>query len=91
MLIYHKLFKAFCWCSFVSTYTWVERDIVKIHCTGADQGEGCAGGCAPPPLSEMACGFLVQLVFRKKICGLLVQPLLRNILDPPLLNKTQGR
>ena len=32
---------------------------------GADLGEGCRG-CAPPPLPEMPCGFLIQLVFCKK-------------------------
>ena len=32
--------------------------------TEADLGGGCRG-CAPPP--EMACGFLIQLVFCKKI------------------------
>ena len=36
--------------------------------TGADLGGGC-----PPPLPEMTCGFLIQLVFCKKTpCGLLV-------------------
>ena len=35
----------------------------------ADLGGGCRG-CAPPP--EMTCGFLIQLVFCKKTCGLLV-------------------
>ena len=61
--------------------------------TGADLGGGCRG-CAPPH-SEMTCGFLIQLVFcpKKKLCGLLVlksskrrvHPLLKKILDPPLL------
>ena len=30
-----------------------------------DLGGGCRG-CAPPPLPEMTCGFLIQLVFCKK-------------------------
>ena len=34
--------------------------------TGADLGGGCRG-CEPtPPPTEMACGFLIQLVFCKK-------------------------
>ena len=37
-----------------------------------DLGGGCRG-CAPPPLPEMTCGFLIQLVFcKKELCGLLV-------------------
>ena len=32
--------------------------------SGADLGGGCRG-CAPP-LPEMTCGFLIQLVFRQK-------------------------
>ena len=32
---------------------------------GADLGGGCRG-CASPPLPEMPCGFLIQLVFCKK-------------------------
>ena len=48
----------------------------------------------PPPPPEMTCGFLTQLVFCKKtkLCGLLVlkrrvRPLLKKILDPPLVQK----
>ena len=61
--------------------------------TGADLGEGAGGAHPLPP--EMTCGFLIQLVFRKKkLCGLLVlkcskrrvHPLLKKILDPPLYN-----
>ena len=33
--------------------------------SGAYLGGGCRG-CAPPPPSEMTCGFLIQLVFCKK-------------------------
>ena len=62
---------------------------------GADLGGGCRR-CAPPPPPEMTCGFLIQLVFcEKKLCGLLVlkkskrrvhpPPLLKKILDPPLI------
>ena len=68
---------------------------------GADLGGGCRG-CAPP-LPEMTCGFLIQLVFckKKKLCGLLVlkwskrrvHPVLKEILDPPpnaeIFNKPQ--
>ena len=57
---------------------------------GADLG-GRVQGCAPLP-PEMTCGFLIQLVFCKKLCRLLVlkkskrrvHPLLKKILDPPL-------
>ena len=58
--------------------------------TGADLREGYRG-CAPLP--EKTYGFLIQLVFCKKIVsGLLVlvapllsgAPLLKKILDPPL-------
>ena len=43
---------------FISVYSFI------YLFTGADLGGGC-GGCAPPP-PEMTCGFLIQLVFRKK-------------------------
>ena len=59
--------------------------------TGADLVGGYRG-CAPPPHLG---GFLIQLVFCQKRCGLLVfisqlchslavHPLLKEILDPPL-------
>ena len=35
---------------------------VMDSASGADLGGGCRG-CAPPPTSEMTCGFLIQLVF----------------------------
>ena len=64
---------------------------------GRIQGEG-ARGAHPPP--EMTCGFLIQLVFcpPKKLCGLLVlkqskrrvHPLLKKILDPPLLSGSES-
>ena len=40
---------------------------------GGSRG-GCRGCPPPPPLPEMTCGFLIQLVFckKKKLCGLLV-------------------
>ena len=54
---------------------------------GADLGGGCRR-CAPPPLPEMTCGFLIQLVFCKKKYVIYwkrrVHPLLKKILDPPL-------
>ena len=56
--------------------------------TGADLGGGCRG-CAPSP-PEMTCGFLIQLVFCKKIkktCGLLV---LSKRRVHPLLKKNPG-
>ena len=66
----------------------------KLAVTGADLGGGCRGFA--PPLPEMTCGFLIQLVFckKKKLCGLLVlkyskrqvHPLLKKMLDPPLRN-----
>ena len=45
-------------------------DVMKIKdglfsCSGADLGGGCRG-CAPPPLPEMTCGFLIQVVFCQK-------------------------
>ena len=53
---------------------------------------------SPSPPSEMTCCFLIQLVFckKKKLCGLLVlkksnrrvHPLLKKILDQPLLSNT---
>ena len=46
-------------------------------------------GAHPPPPPEMTCGFLIQLVFtavhQSVTHSLLVQPLLKKILDPPLL------
>ena len=61
---------------------------------GADLGGGCRG-CAPLP-PEMTYGFLIQLVFSEKKCGLLasVTPFLRGaallnkIVDPPLFTET---
>ena len=45
--------------------------LVFVVVTGADLGKGAVG--APPPLPEMTCGFLIQLVLcKKKLCGLLV-------------------
>ena len=38
--------------------------VISSHSSGADLGGGCRG-CAPP-LPEMTCGFLIQLVFCKK-------------------------
>ena len=32
---------------------------------GVDLGGGCRGCAPPPPLPEMTCGFLMQLVFYK--------------------------
>ena len=70
--------------------------MVQVVYSGADPGGGCRG-CAPRP-PKMTCGFLIQLVFckKKKPCGLLVlkyskrrvHPLLKKILDPPLLLET---
>ena len=37
-----------------------------IYLTGADLGGGGRGCAPPPPPPEMACGFLIQLVFCKK-------------------------
>ena len=65
-----------------------------VKSTGADLGEGAGGAYPPPP--EMTCGFLIQLVFCKKKNkkpmwlvsqlrhSLVVHPLLKKILDPPL-------
>ena len=76
---------------------WTKYCSVTIQmetlCPGADLGGGCRG-CAPPP-PEITCSFLIQLVFceKKKNCFIgvevkskrLVHPLLKEILDPPLL------
>ena len=75
-------------------YFWVKLSYVLRNelIPGANLGGGCRG-CEPPrPRSEMPCGFLIQLVFCQKKCGLLVlkqskrrvHPLLKKILDPPL-------
>ena len=71
-------------------------DIMHKNVTGADLGGGCRG-CAPrPPLLEMTCGFLIQLVFCKKkktmwFIGVEVEqetsaPPPKKILDAPLYN-----
>ena len=53
--------------------------------SGADLGGECRG-CTPLP--EMTCGFLIQLVFHTKkwfiSVEVVVHPLLKKILDPPL-------
>ena len=68
---------------------------VMDSASGADLGGGCRG-CAPPPTSEMTCGFLIQLVFCKKktmwFIGVEVEqetsgPPPKKILDPPLCLK----
>ena len=82
--------------SIVDKYNLLKRNSLRtILFPGADLGGGCRG-CAPPP-PDMSCGFLIQLVFcqKKKLCGLLVleqskrrvHPILKKILDPPLLPK----
>ena len=61
--------------------------------TGADLGGGCRGYA--PPLPEMTCSFLMQLVFCKKklwFIGVEVEqetsaPPPKKILDPPLQYK----
>ena len=67
---------------------------VGEHVQGRIQGEG-AGGAHPPP----TCGFLIQLVLCKKkrtmwfigveVDKRRVHPLLKKILDPPLMFATQ--
>ena len=51
---------------------WLLHSSLRIP--GADLGGGCRGCASPPPTPEMTCGFLIQLVFRKKkkVCGLSV-------------------
>ena len=50
----------------MSTRVILPRKAFKqVMTTAADLGGGCRG-CAPPPLPEMTCGFLIQLVFCKK-------------------------
>ena len=66
---------------------------------GRGRSRGRVQGVRTPP--EMTCGFLIQLVFwkkkNKKTCGyivsqlrhsLVVHPLLKKILDPPLKGGT---
>ena len=67
--------------------------LIKIRFAVADLGGGCRR-CAPPPPREMTCGFLIQLVFRKKkkilwFIGVEVEqetsaPPPKKIQDPPL-------
>ena len=63
-------------CHFVKFNIYIFSGFFKkfslVLVPGVDLGGGCRG-CAPPP--KMTCGFLIQLVFCKKIkklCGLLV-------------------
>ena len=62
-------------CTFLFTSRWAYNPGVymwgmgslRYLVTGADLGGGCRG-CAPlPPPPEMTCGFIIQLVFCKKI------------------------
>ena len=39
---------------------------------GVSREERVQGCAPPPPFPEITCGFLVQLVFCRKNCGLLV-------------------
>ena len=66
--------------------------ISVFYSAGADLGGGCRG--CEPPLPEMTCGFLIQLVFCKKktmwFIGVeveqeTIEPPPKKILDPPLL------
>ena len=75
-------------CVFV--FTWPYISIRVFYRPGADLGGGCKE-CVPLP--EMIYGFLKQLVFCKKVWfigvqllrhSLVVHPLLRKFLDPPL-------
>ena len=43
-----------------------QKQPTKDNLTGTDLGGGCRG-CAPPPLAELTCGFLIQLVFCKNV------------------------
>ena len=53
----------------------ISRDLIchTIHVGFRGGSRGRVQGVRPPPPPEMTCGFLIQLVFRKKkLCGLLV-------------------
>ena len=72
----------------VSAQEAAGRYITVLLTAGADLGGGCRG-CAPPPPPQMTCGFLIQLVFLRPVTSqlshsLVVHPLLKKILDPPL-------
>ena len=47
-------------------------EVIPYHIRGGSRGR--VQGVCTPPLPEMTCGFLIQLVFceKKKLCGLLV-------------------
>ena len=45
--------------------SYYDRDSKDLHAVGAELGGGCRG-CAPPPLPDMTCGFLIQVVFCQK-------------------------
>ena len=76
---------------YILTYHFYNTNLLS---RGGSRGR-VQGVRTPPPSPEMTCGFLIQLVFCKnKLCGLLVlklskrrvHPLLKKILDPPLLS-----
>ena len=53
--------------------------------SGADLGGGCRG-CAPPPPSEMTCGFLIQLVFCQTMWFIGVEVEQEKSAPPPKIN-----
>ena len=69
--------------------------MVQVVYSGADLGGGCRG-CAPPPQDDLRFSDTTGILQKKKLCGLLVlkyskrrvHPLLKKILDPPLLLET---
>ena len=71
------------------------KTIMRPYKPGRIVGEGAGGAHAlpPPPPRPMICGFLIQLVFCIRIClrhqsvtpFLIGAPILRKILDPPLV------
>ena len=66
----------------------INKQVRQVFVAGEDPGGGCRGFAPHPPPPQMTCGFLIQLVLCNKRSqlrfSLLVHPLLRKILDPPL-------
>ena len=68
--------------------------MVQVVYSGAELGGGCRG-CAPPQ-DDLRFSDTTGILHTKKLCGLLVlkyskrrvHPLLKKILDPPLLLET---
>ena len=80
-------------CCFFFFFFWGGGGLIYVYhayCIRVGSRARVQGVLSPPPPPEMTCGFLIQLVFCKKIKkrhlrhSLVVYPFLRKILDPPL-------